>query len=144
MKLTNKQKQFQKLHGYTIIDLNGLACSLRKDGLCVPASPEQFGLFAIFKPKNIWQEIKQDFLNIGEIISLKHQLFRRWQMRVLCDAKSKLHNGQKYYVLQDLNGDFHVINRDGFNLLKAKNLMNKHATFLDLHKEAIYISKNLK
>lgn len=141
MRLTDKQKQFKKLHGYTIVELNGVICSLKDDGTCVPATGEEFGLFLQFTPKTIFREIKKDFQYLWEIISLKHELFRRWQFKVLCDAKSKLHNNQRYYVLTDLNGDYRVINRDGFNLLKAKGQINKHANFMDLLKEAIYYSE---
>jgi len=95
----------------------------------------------VFTPKTFWGEIKNDFKNLIEIIRLKHELLRMWQMRVLCDAKSKLHRGQRFWVLQDFNGGYHVINRDGVKIAKSKGWMNKHATFLDLDKEAIYISK---
>lgn len=140
MKLNRKQKAFNRVHKYTVIEVNGIMCSLKPDSTCVPATPEQAGNFIMFTPKTFWGEVKKDFTNIGEIVRTKQAIFKKWQFKVLCDSKSKLHNGRRYYVLTDLNGDYRVINREGFKLLKVKGLINKHANFMDLMKEAVYIS----
>jgi len=140
MKLNRKQKEFKRMHKYAIINVNGLTLKLDKDNKCVPALPDEIGTFIMFTPKTFIGEIKKDFVNIGEIIRFKHAIFRKFQFKVLCDTKSKLHNGQKHYVLTDLNGDYKVVNRDGFKMLKNRGLVSKKATFIDLMKEAVYVS----
>lgn len=144
IKLNIKQKQFKRLYDYTIINHNGVTCSFKKDGTLVPATLEELELFLMFTPTGIIQEIKEDINNLIEIVELKHKLFRRWQMMVLCDAKSQLNNGQKFFVLTDVNGHFKISNRDGFKMLKTKGFISKRATFMDIEKEAIYISGTRK
>jgi hypothetical protein len=144
MKLNWKQKEFKRLYKYTIVNMNGVTVKLKNDGECIAALPDEIATFILFKPKGFWIDIKTDFVNIGEIIRLKHYIFRKWQFKVLCDSKSKLHNGRKYYVLTDLNGDYRVVNREEFKMLKNRGLISKHANFLDLMKEAVHISPDKK
>ena len=144
MKLNWKQKEFKRLYKYTIVNFNGVTMKLKNDGTCEAAVPDEIGTFILFKPRGFIEDIKQNFVNLGEFLRLKHYIFRKWQFKVLCDSKSKLHNYRKYYVLTDLNGDYRVVYRDDFKMLKNRGLISKHANFMDLMKEAVHISPDKK
>jgi len=144
MKFTEKQKEHERIHGYTIMTVENKIYKVSKDKKPVLASDEEIVVFHYFVPPTLRGELRRDIKNFHDILKNWHRMNKRWQAKLICEGKSKLNNGRKYYVLEDFNGEYHTINREGIKMLKNKGLISKAINSVNLSVEAIYVSKNKK
>lgn len=75
-------------------------------------------------------------------IYLEKKAFRR-SMKY-ADHLSETHNGKKYVVMKNYDGNFQVINKDDFKLYKLprRGRFDKRTTWQDILRDCSYETKN--
>lgn len=134
---TRKQRQFEKLYGYDVIQ-DGFSFYKLTNQTMTKASEQEIKDYLFFKPSSPLDHIRDDFVWLAEIFRTWYRQFKIFQAKALANAKSKAYSGRRYYVLPDPNGKYRVVNRGDIKKLQAKGIMSKNVTFKELTNEAIY------